>query len=67
MTNQKARRRDSEREREGRADPKARIAAAALENAKLRASRNPEALRSHYELFVLGLRKPDFLSGIAPC
>ncbi len=41
------------------------LAAAALENAKLRASRNPETLRLRYELFALGMRKPEFLPGIA--
>src|SRR3712207_4177549 len=41
------------------------LATAALENAKHRASRNPELLRLRYELFALGLRKPDFLPGIA--
>ncbi len=41
------------------------LASAALENAKLRASRNPEMLRLRYELFALGLRKPDFLPGVA--
>jgi AcrR family transcriptional regulator len=41
------------------------LATAALENAKHRASRNPELLRLRYELFALGLRKPDFLPGVA--
>ena len=55
-----------ENERPAASSPSGKdLAAAALDVAKHRASRNPELLRLRYELFALGLRKPDFLPGVA--